>query len=527
MRYRGPSVLLLISLGIAATSANGSEPLDKRIEAVLQTPGFQTAQWGLLVVDRKTGETVYERNADRMFAPASVTKLYTTAAALLEFGPDHRFLTPIFRRGDVDPNGTLQGDLILVASGDPCLGGRTGPEGELLFEDDDHTYAGSNGKGTLVKANPLAGLESLARDIASAGIKAITGDILIDDRLFDRAPSSGSGPTRVTPIVINDNLIDLVVTPADEPGKPAHVEMVPNTSFITLDADVTTREKSHATSLSVEEASGRGVVLRGSIPLGRDTPAITWHEVSQPADFARALLIEALNRHGVRVRASALGSNDRAALPSSQEVAKLPKVAEYTSPPFRENVKVILKVSHNLHASTLPLLIAARHGERSLSQGMRREGALLKTLGVDLSTISLGSGAGGSRADLVTPRATVTLLRQMTLQPSFAAYDSALPVLGRDGTLTTAVDSDSPAKGHVRAKTGTYYVENALNDHTVLTSKALAGYMETASDRPLAFAFFLNNLPSPPVQPDGSEGASAAGRVLGRLCEQFFDDRAE
>jgi D-alanyl-D-alanine carboxypeptidase/D-alanyl-D-alanine-endopeptidase (penicillin-binding protein 4) len=121
----------------------------------------------------------------------------------------------------------------------------------------------------------------------------------------------------------------------------------------------------------------------------------------------------------------------------------------------------------------------------------------------------------------------VTLLQHMTSQPSFAAYDSALPVLGRDGTLTSAVESDSPAKGHVRAKTGTYYVESALNDHTILTSKALAGYMETASDRPLIFAFFLNNIPSPPAQPDGSEGATAAGRVLGRLCELFFDDRAE
>jgi D-alanyl-D-alanine carboxypeptidase/D-alanyl-D-alanine-endopeptidase (penicillin-binding protein 4) len=301
--------------------------------------------------------------------------------------------------------------------------------------------------------------------------------------------------------------------------------MVPETTFITLDADVTTREKSHATSLHVEETDNRGVVLRGSIPLGRETPAIIWHEVSEPADFARALLIESLQRNDVDVSASALGSNDKDSLPSAAELAKLPKLSEYTSPPFREYVKVILKVSHNLHASTLPLLLASRHGERSLSQGMLREGALLKTLGVEISTISLGSGAGGSRADLVTPRATVTLLQRMTSQPSFAAYDAALPVLGRDGTLAKMVDADSPAKGHVRAKTGTFGAESALDGHAVLTSKALAGYMETASDRPLVFAVFLNNVRSPSAQPDGSEGAAAAGRLLGKLCEVFFNDK--
>ncbi len=85
-------------------------------------------------------------------------------------------------------------------------------------------------------------------------------------------------------------------------------------------------------------------------------------------------------------------------------MAKLPKVAEYTSPPFSEFVKVILKVSHNLYASTLPLLLAAQHGERTLDAGLRRQGDILKSLGVDLDGISFGGGAGGDRADLATPR---------------------------------------------------------------------------------------------------------------------------
>lgn len=524
MPSRRIRLFALLTLCLAGSLTRAAEPIEKRVEQILQSPGFQHAQWGLLVVDGKTGETVFERNADRMFAPASVTKLYTTAAALRELGADFHFVTPIHRRGEVDANGVLKGDLILVASGDLSLGGRTGPDGTLLFEDEDHTYADSAGNGALVPSNPLAGLDAMARDVAMAGIKSVSGDIIIDDRLFDQASSSGSGPARLSPIVVNDNLIDLVVTPADKSGEPARVEMVPQTSYITLDAKVMTGPEQHATSLSVEDEPGRGVVVRGTVPVGRAKPAIVWHEVARPADFARALLIESLARHSVHVKASALGSNDKKSLPSADELAKLPKVAEYTSPPFREYVKVILKVSHNLHASTLPLLVASRHGERTLARGLLREAEHLKALGVDPSSISLGSGAGGSRADLVTPRATVTLLRAMTSQPSFAAYDAALPVLGRDGTLTKAVNQESPARGHVRAKTGTFFVENALDGRTVLTSKALAGYMETATDRPLVFAFFMNNLPSPA---EGPAGTAIAGRVMGRLCEAFFDDKAD
>jgi D-alanyl-D-alanine carboxypeptidase/D-alanyl-D-alanine-endopeptidase (penicillin-binding protein 4) len=143
-------------------------------------------------------------------------------------------------------------------------------------------------------------------------------------------------------------------------------------------------------------------------------------------------------------------------------------------------------------------------------------------LGVDIATISFGGGAGGARADLVTPRATVALLRAMAARPDFPAFDAALPVLGRDGTLAKAVSADSPARGHAHAKTGTYFLDNALTGKSVLTSKALAGYMETASGRPLVFAFFVNNVPLDASGTQVSEATAAAGRVLGTLCEVFY-----
>ena len=185
---------------------------------------------------------------------------------------------------------------------------------------------------------------------------------------------------------------------------------------------------------------------------------------------------------------------------------------------------MILKVSQNLHASTLPLILAANHGAGTLDAGLRREAEILDKLGVDTRTLSFGGGAGGSRSDLATPRATVALLRAMAARPEGAAFDAALPILGRDGTLAKAVAADSPARGHARAKSGSYWVENPFNGHAVLTSKALAGHLETASGRRLVFAFFVNNAPSEVIAPTASEAASITGKRLGKLCEIFYQD---
>ena len=125
--------ILAIVVGGFVTLAAAADPLAMRVETVLKSPGYKSGHWGLLVVDAKTGATVFERNPDELFCPASVTKLFTTAAALVDLGADYRFQTPVVRRGSVESNGTLIGDLILVAQGDLCLGGRTGPEGTVVL----------------------------------------------------------------------------------------------------------------------------------------------------------------------------------------------------------------------------------------------------------------------------------------------------------------------------------------------------------------------------------------------------------
>ena len=98
--HGGSAVFVPLLLTLFVANAGAQEPMESRTVALLQTPGFQNGHWGILVVDGKTGKPLFERNADELFAPASVTKLFSTAAALAEPGADYRFKTPVVRRGE-------------------------------------------------------------------------------------------------------------------------------------------------------------------------------------------------------------------------------------------------------------------------------------------------------------------------------------------------------------------------------------------------------------------------------------------
>jgi D-alanyl-D-alanine carboxypeptidase/D-alanyl-D-alanine-endopeptidase (penicillin-binding protein 4) len=508
-----PNLLLLALLALAwAPRAAAAETLADKIQAVLQRPEYQSSRWGLLVVDAATGKTVYEHNPDQLFAPASVTKLFSCAAALVELGAEHRFETPVYRRGTLT-KGRLDGDLILVAQGDLTLGGRTNAAGKMAFTNDDHIYATPTGTGTaLTDTDPLAGLQALARQVKAAGVLSVEGDVLVDDRLFEPARGSGSGPGLVTPILINDNIVDVTVTPAAKAGDPATARLRPQTDLVQVDVQVETVAKGRRLFVRTERVGPQRYTVRGQVPVGA-RPVVRICAVDDPTAFARALFIEALRREGVRVRASVLRP-PTAELPERGSYARLTRVALYQSPPLSEALKVTLKVSHNLYASTLPLLLAVKHGERTLEAGMRRQAKVLADLGVDVRAVALESGAGGGNGDRVSPRATVRLLLALSKRADFALFKAALPVLGVDGTLALVLGPDSPARGKVFGKTGTYGDRDLLNGRTLLRSKTLAGVMTTAKGRTLAFAIFVNDVPLP-----RGVTSTREGKVIGQLCE--------
>lgn len=509
-------LLLLLAASLTAQEASRSPAagslLATRIGEVTARAEFRNANWGVLIVDPATGETLHEQNAHKLFPTASTAKLYSVATALDAFGPAYHFETSVYRRGDQNASGELTGDLILVAGGDLTLGGRTDATGKMAFTDVDHTYANVFAVHALTGPDPLAGLDELARQVRASGLTRLHGDVLADDRLFEKAKSTGSGPSVVTPLMVNDNLIDFLITPT-QAGAAATLDVRPGTRSIVVDARVQTVPSGSEPDIRITTPGPGRMVVRGTVPEGAK-PWVRVQEVEDPAEFARSLFIEALERAGIVVDASSIGGNPLESRPDPTTYTADHRVAVLRSPPFSEEAKLILKVSHNLHASALPLLVAVRHGKRTLADGLHAQHDFLARAGVDVAGISFGGGAGGSPSDFTTPLATVQLLRYMAGRPDFAAFRTALPILGVDGTLATVVGTNSPARGKVSAKTGTLFLENTMNGGYLLTSKALAGYVTTAKGRQLIVALYVNG-----VHLSTAADSAKIGATLGRICE--------
>jgi serine-type D-Ala-D-Ala carboxypeptidase/endopeptidase (penicillin-binding protein 4) len=309
----------------------------------------------------------------------------------------------------------------------------------------------------------------------------------------------------------------VVITPAAKAGESATAKVVPQTDYVQLDVQVDTVAEGQRSRVVTERVGPQRYTVRGQIAVNAK-PLVRICVVDDPAGFARALFIEALQKEGVVVRASGLRPAT-AELPEKESYAKLTRVALFKSPPLSEAIKVTLKTSHNFYASLLPMLLAVKNDKRTLAEGLRQEGKVLADLGVDLSEVSLESGAGGGNGDRVTPQVTVQLLQAMAKRPEFAAYKAALPVLGVDGTLADVVGADSPARGKVFGKTGTYTDPDLVNDRAYLRSKSLAGVMTAASGKTLYFAIFVNDVPLPAGVTSAREG-----KQLGRLCEIIYQN---
>lgn len=489
--------------------------LPQGILNIITDPLYKGSSWGILVKDLESGEIVYQLNMDKLFVPASTTKLFTMSAGLATFGPDYRFQTPIYRRGKVDSEGTLHGDLILVASGDVTMGGRTIADDTIAYTNMDHTDAGMDGifEAMLTETNPLAGLNELARQVVGSGIRHVKGDVIIDNRLFETvAPSAGIART---PMIINDNLIDFIIRSA-KLGEGASVDYRPRSIAYQVEAEVDTVSSNKEPQIEITSPSQGRIVVRGEVPEGYQA-VIRTYEIEDSASFARTLLIEALERQDVKVEASPLGINPSDKLPESGTYKETERIALFVSPPFKELVKLILKVSHNLGANVTPLLIAVKNGKKTLEEGLAIEGDIFRKMGIETQAISISDGAGGDRGDLISPEAVVQLLSFMHKSPHFEYLHNALPILGVDGSLTHFAAPDNAARGKVFAKTGTLIFGNLLNDRPIMLAKGLAGYMTTAKGRQLVFALYVNNTPMQTVDDLGRIGSDQ-----GMICEVIY-----
>jgi D-alanyl-D-alanine carboxypeptidase/D-alanyl-D-alanine-endopeptidase (penicillin-binding protein 4) len=207
---------VLVAALLVPSLATG-QSLARRIGAIMARPEFTRSYFGMAFVDLATGKPVYRYNADKFFVPGSTTKVPTAASALQLLGADYRFHTRIYRTGPI-VNGVLEGDLVLVASGDPNLSGRLRPDGSLAFTNEDHSYG--NMPEDLVDGDPLVPFRGLVAQVKATGIRRVAGRVIVDGSLFPEGDREGGTNVVISPMVLNDNLIDVVVVPGERDGAP-------------------------------------------------------------------------------------------------------------------------------------------------------------------------------------------------------------------------------------------------------------------------------------------------------------------
>jgi len=506
--------------GGAAVATPATAPLAQRIDAIVSRPEFRHSIFGIEFYDLSSGKPIYSRNGDTFFVPGSTTKLLTMGTALELLGADYRFHTRIYRTGPVSSTGTLNGDLVLVASGDANLSGRIQPDGTLAFENEDHTYDGSPDT-RAVPGDPLLVIRELAAQVRAHGITKIRGRVLVDATLFPEGERELGTGVVISPIVVNDNLVDVTIAPGHSPGDSVTMHVSPATSYV--------RFINHATTASADSTphirwasdvtgpdGSHTVTVTGHMPAGKPAILFSYAEPS-PSRFAQVTLVEALRANGVTATLPAPGDTAGfTRLAASYTAANA--VADHVSPPLSEDVKVTLKVSQNLHASMMPYVLGAILGHKGTAQaGFDQERGFLQKAGLDLSGASQGDGAGGSAH--FTPDFMVHFLAYMAARPDFPKYLASLPILGRDGTLWN-IDVTSPAAGQVHAKTGTYGRDDLLNRSMMVDGKGLAGYLTTVDGRKLAFAIYANNVPVS-LAPDAI--TAVVGQALGEIAAAAYD----
>ncbi len=456
---------------------------------------------------------VFKMNEQQLFTPGSTTKLLTMGTALAVLGPDFQFHTKVYRTGAVDANGTLDGSLILQASGDPNLSNRALGGNGLSFQNVDHSYDAIPGS-AVVAGDPLAVLRELAASVAKSGIKRITGKVVVDAGMFPEGQRElGTGVT-MSPIVVNDNVIDLTITPQGD-GGDAKVSVSPETPYLHVRGTIRTGVSGTPVMLRMNDVraddGSHTVTVSGSVPAGPQILRV--YRVPEPSRFAEMALTQALKDAGV-----AVDGGKSPAPPFSSYYATENQVAEHVSLPFTEEVKVTLKVSQNLHASNMPYVLGALRGSGRgpLQAGFDVENAFLRKAGLDLSGAAQSDGAGG--AAFYTPDFMVQYLAYMSRDSRiFPAFFRALPILGRDGTLWD-IQPNSPAAGSVHAKTGTFSTGDMLNRNAMVTGKGIAGYIDRKDGRRLAFAAYINM-----VAGDPETIAHHVGDALGEIAAAAWD----
>ena len=418
----------------------------------------RSGQWGAIVVSLTRGDTLYARNADLSMQPASTMKLMTAAIALERFGAEYQFSTDVLRDGAVDGAGTLTGNLYLRGDGDPGFSNR------------------------YLRGDAGIPVATLARLVAEAGIKRVSGDIVGDANAFDakRVPDGwlsrylqAGYAARVSPLSLNENLVWVAAYPGAAKG-PARVVLEPASSAQPLVSTVKTVAGSSGGKVRVSRRSDGVIVASGWIG-ARSIPRKYSLVIEDPATFTAGALRAALEAQGIVV-------DGQVRLGATPESAS--KVATLPSQPVARLVSAMNRESINIFAELLFRNAARGKGRDQVGSAETGnallQGFLTSKVGVPAGAVIAADGSGLSTLDRVTPRAMAQLLAHAHEAPWADAFHASLPVAGESELLRNRMKF-TPAHGNLHAKTGT--------TNTVIS---LAGYVTAKDGEVLAFVFIYN-----------------------------------
>ena len=485
---------------------------------MLSSPDLARGFWGIEVAGLASGKTLYVQNADKLFTPASNTKLFTTAAALALIGPDYKFRTTVETNGTLDRYGRLNGDLVLVGHGDPNLSGRELPY-DLRTQRNDH---------------PIQVLETLADALVQKGVKYVDGDIVADDSYFaferygegwsqDDLVWADGAP--VSALTINDNVVFVNILPADRPGEKAFVSITPFADYYRLDNRIITTPAGTGRKFFVNREPGSTVLtLWGNMPLD-DAGANEALAIEDPAEFAAGLFRQLLEKRGIVIYGKQRTRHTELATLSTFSVTALapsrggsdgpPRplknnqpvvLASNESKPLLEDLRVVNKVSQNLHAEILLRLLGRERGTAgTIEGGLEVMRGFLNQVGIPSDQYVFYDGSGLSRQNLVTPHAIVQMLRYAATQPWGAAYKSTLPLSGVDGSLSDRLNAPR-LQSRIYGKTG-----------SLGGVKTLSGYATTDSGETVVFSILSNNSNLP---------AKRVNDTIDQLVQAIVEDAA-
>jgi len=445
--------------------------LRERIAQLLDDPSVSMGTWGVEARSLRDGRTLVDLNAHRLLTPASTLKTVTLAVAADQLGWDYTYQTRVVPTGDVE-NGTLNGDLVIIGSGDPSL--------------DDWDKSAS------------VVFRTWADRLRELGITRIAGRIVGDDHVFsdegfgsgwmwDDMAASYSAPA--SGLQFNEGAAQVVITPGPAAGAPATLALVPPYANVLLRGGVLTERAGGPTAISTQ-ASGRtaAIGIGGTIALdiGKQVRTIA---VGNPTQYFVNAVRASLLANGIDVQGPAVDADD---IPDAPLVNTQAAMLVHRSPTLASLADTLMKLSQNLYAeSFLRTLGHARSGKGTADAGRAVLRDVLASWDVPTSEMVIADGSGLSRYNMVTAHALVAVLAHVYGDARLRdVYIGTLPVAGRAGTLSARMNG-TVAEGQVHAKTGSF-----------TNARSVAGFAQSADGEPLAFAIVANNYGVAPAEVD-------------------------